>query len=78
MLENCHPIGIHFPNASPYLPDGFVCWMLLGGAIVVVNLGLSPFPTTKDPPKGDKAFLKYPPYLFMGEIFPTVKRRTNP
>ena len=28
-----HPIGILLVNASQYLPDGFVCWMLLGKSI---------------------------------------------
>ena len=26
-----YPIGISYDSASQYLPDGSVCWMLLGG-----------------------------------------------
>ena len=29
--ESAHPIGISYASGFRYLPDGSVCWMLLGG-----------------------------------------------
>ena len=31
--ESAHPIGISYADVFRYLPDGSVCWMLLGGSV---------------------------------------------